>query len=152
MKGKTPLILMEQMIMLLVFAFAAALCLKAFVLSDVDSRQLEEKDRAILLTQSAAETIRSCGGDIDHALSGTALVLGGSYAQGSWELSYDEQWNPAQEGGIYRLSARPVASDIDGLCKACVEMTEEGETGEAEVLFSLQIAWQEVSTGEQQEQ
>lgn len=149
MKGKTPLVLMEQMIMLLVFAFAAALCLKAFVLSDADSRQWEVKDKAILLTQSAAETIRSCGGDIDHALSSAALVLGGSYTQGSWELAYDGQWNPTQEDGVYRLSARPVNSDIAGLCRACVEMTKEGNAQEAEVLFSLQIAWQEVSASEQ---
>ena len=31
MKHKPPLILMEQMVMLLVFAMAAALCLQAFV-------------------------------------------------------------------------------------------------------------------------
>ena len=34
MRSKAPLLLMEQMVMLLVFALAAALCLQAFVKSD----------------------------------------------------------------------------------------------------------------------
>ena len=39
MKSKAPLALMEQMVMLLVFALAAALCLQAFVQSDRLSRE-----------------------------------------------------------------------------------------------------------------
>ena len=39
MKSRAPLALMEQMVMLLVFALAAALCLQAFVRSDNISRQ-----------------------------------------------------------------------------------------------------------------
>ena len=34
MKSKAPLALMEQMVMILVFALAAALCLQAFVKSE----------------------------------------------------------------------------------------------------------------------
>ena len=34
MRSKAPLVMMEQMVMLLVFALAAALCLQAFVRSD----------------------------------------------------------------------------------------------------------------------
>ena len=35
MRSKTPLALMEQMVMVLVFALAAALCLQVFVVSDL---------------------------------------------------------------------------------------------------------------------
>ena len=37
MRSKAPLLLMEQMVMLLVFALAAALCVQAFVKSDAIS-------------------------------------------------------------------------------------------------------------------
>ena len=39
MRSKAPLALMEQMVMVLVFALAAALCLQAFALADRISRQ-----------------------------------------------------------------------------------------------------------------
>ena len=58
MKSKAPLALMEQMVMLLVFALAAALCLQAFVQSDRLSRESEARDHAAVLCQSVAETIR----------------------------------------------------------------------------------------------
>ena len=45
MRSKAPLVMMEQMVMLLVFALAAALCLQAFVKSDQLSQQGEVRDR-----------------------------------------------------------------------------------------------------------
>ena len=62
MKSKIPLILMEQMVMLLVFALAAALCLQAFVKSDQMSGRSHDRDRAVTLVQEMAETVRHCGG------------------------------------------------------------------------------------------
>ena len=67
MKSKAPLSLMEQMVMLLVFALAAALCLQAFVKSDRISRESEARDRAALLCQSVAEAVRHNGGDLGAA-------------------------------------------------------------------------------------
>ena len=52
MKSKAPLLLMEQMVMLLVFALAAALCLQAFVRSEAMSRESEARDHAAVLCQS----------------------------------------------------------------------------------------------------
>ena len=68
MKSKAPLLLMEQMIMLLVFALAAALCLQAFVRSDEMSRQSEDRDRAVTLCQSAAEAVRHSRGDLEKTM------------------------------------------------------------------------------------
>ena len=42
MRSKAPLVLIEQMVMLLVFALASALCLQAFVKSDAISVRGEE--------------------------------------------------------------------------------------------------------------
>ena len=55
MKSKAPLSLMEQLIMLLVFALAAALCLQVFVLSAQISRRCKATDHAVTAAQNAAE-------------------------------------------------------------------------------------------------
>ena len=58
-RSKTPLALMEQMVMVLVFALAAALCVQVFVLSDRTSRYGKARDRALMEAQSAAEALKS---------------------------------------------------------------------------------------------
>lgn len=73
MKNKAPLALMEQLVMLLVFALAAALCLQAFVMADQMSGRNARKDAAILCVQDAAETVKACRGDLHAAQK----ILGG---------------------------------------------------------------------------
>ena len=48
MRSKTPLAMMEQLLMLLVFALAALVCLQVFVFSGQTSRRNEARDRAVL--------------------------------------------------------------------------------------------------------
>ena len=74
MKSKAPLSLMEQLIMLLVFALAAALCLQVFVLSGKVSRSSETKSHAVTAVQNAAEVTKSCRGDFESI----SAILGGS--------------------------------------------------------------------------
>ena len=54
MRTKSPLALMEQLVMVLVFALAAALCLQVFVLADKTSRHNADVDNAVLLAQNTA--------------------------------------------------------------------------------------------------
>ena len=63
MRSKAPLVLMEQLVMVLVFALAAALCVQVFVLSDQTSRNYAARDRAAVAAQNAAEQLKGCGGD-----------------------------------------------------------------------------------------
>lgn len=142
MNSKAPLALIEQMVMLLVFALAAALCLQAFVKSDAISRRSEERDRAAVLVQTAAEAIQFCGGDACDAFAGAAELLGGQYEQGLLWMDYDEHWNPG--GDAYRLEAQGVLSDLPGLREAIVRVVNSG----GEEIFLIQIAWQgEVNSG-----
>ena len=60
MRSKSPLALMEQLVMVLVFALAAALCVQAFVLADGRSQQTVDRDHALLEAQNVAETLKSC--------------------------------------------------------------------------------------------
>ena len=64
MRSKAPLALMEQMIMVLVFALAAALCLRVFVSADSSSQQRELRDRALTEGQSMAELTKANSGNL----------------------------------------------------------------------------------------
>lgn len=55
MKNKASLQLMEQLIMILVFAVAAALCLQVFAKSAEISRQTACQDEAVQTARNAAE-------------------------------------------------------------------------------------------------
>lgn len=61
MRSKSPLTLIELVIMIAVFALAAALCLQAFVWADLKSDANQQRDRALLAAQTAAEQIKEAG-------------------------------------------------------------------------------------------
>lgn len=59
MRSKSPLTLIELIIMIAIFALAAALCLRAFVWADLKSADNQSRDRAVIIAQSAAEEIKA---------------------------------------------------------------------------------------------
>ena len=67
MKSKSPLTLIEQMIMLLVFAIAAAVCIRAFVWADTKSKYNSNRSHALVALQSTAEMIKNENGDFESA-------------------------------------------------------------------------------------
>ncbi|MCI9351719.1 MAG: hypothetical protein HFF58_00525 [Lawsonibacter sp.] len=147
MKHKPPLILMEQMVMLLVFALAAALCLQAFVKSDGLSKDSEVRDRAVTLCQNAAETLRHFGGDMGNAQVKAAEKLGYQCYQGLLFQEFDEDWNPVEEG-VYRLESGGVPTEVPGLWKAKVYVVTGYHVGqEPKVIFELEVAWQQEVSG-----
>ena len=137
MRSKTPLALMEQVVMVLVFALAAALCLQVFAVSNQVSRRNEAMDRAVLEAQNAAEAIKAAGNI--HILQ---EAMGAQTMDGKLvTVCYDEYWNSSSAGTAYRLTVRETPSHIPGLCSA--EITVDRGNGEAP-LFSITVAWQEV--------
>ena len=137
MRNKAPLALMEQLVMLLVFALAAALCLKVFVLSDQLSRRCEERDRAVVVAQNAAETMKICKGNVIDCSE-----ISGGFADGSaWKIGYDLDWQQtALDQAAYQVLVVPVASatKLLGTAEVCAQ------TIEGELLFQLTVSWQEV--------
>ena len=141
MRNKAPLALMEQMVMLLVFALAAALCLQAFVQSDRLSRESAARDRAITLCQNAAELVRHGGGD----LAAAAEKLGGACIGDELCAGYDKDWTASDvQSCTYRLTVRPVDSGVEGLGRARISVVEEASENR---LFELETAWQEDING-----
>ena len=141
MRSKTPLVLMEQMIMLLVFALAAALCLQAFVKSDQLSQASEAQDRALQAAQNAAEVVRACGGDMEQA----ANLLEAQHHDGaSLQIDYDSSWRLAEDSMHYTLGVALQNGGVPGLGQAQIWVRDE--SGEEELL-RFDIAWQkEVGT------
>ena len=127
--------LMEQLVMVLVFALAAALCVQVFVLSDRTSRRNEARDRAVLAAQNAAEEVKSVRGDFAQA----AALYGGTWNGQLWGRSYDADW--ARDGDDYHVLVTPADSG-DALLGAA-EVTVY--TAEGDLLFTLSVAWQEVA-------
>ena len=68
MKSRAPLVMMEQLVMVLVFALAAAVCVRIFALSDRLSLENETRDRAVTAVQNAAETLKACRGNYGERL------------------------------------------------------------------------------------
>ena len=69
MKRKSSLLLMEQLIMVLTFALAAALCLGAFAGAGNLSQKARDLDTAVILAQNAAEVLKESRGDTSRAQS-----------------------------------------------------------------------------------
>ena len=124
MKNKASLVLLEQLIMILVFALAAAICLQIFVKADSISQETARLGQAQMLAQNAAETVKAADGDLTQA----AAVLGGNADNTVLTL--------ASEDLFLTVSKLPAAN---GLGKADVTVTCEDA-----ILIAFTIGWQEV--------
>ena len=138
MRSKTPLALMEQVIMVLVFALAAALCLHAFVLADRISRECEERDRAVLAVQTVAEILKDSRGDYaeserlaEAALDNADILF---YHSDRWE-------DAAPASDALCISILPIATESELLGSA--EVAARDSNGD--VIIALSVSWQEVS-------
>ena len=155
MRNRAFLPLMEQAIMILVFALAAALCLRTFVWADGYSARQQARDQAVTVAQNAAETLKAIGrrdgGDMGHTLTQAVHQAGGEASQGIWYICYDENWNQTTDRNkeVYRLCAQGEPAPAEGMWQAriWVDVLEEIRVGGtySGPLFSLTVAWQEVA-------
>lgn len=135
MKKKSTLSLMELAVMVMIFALAAVLCLRAFVWADTNSRSGEERDRAALCAQSAAEVMKSCRGDADAVCKELGAVQDGE----DIFAYYDSDWNVTSAPDTYELKIGREDSGEELLGQANISVSsDKGE------LFGLTVCWQEV--------
>lgn len=125
MKNKASLVLIEQLIMTLVFALAAAVCLQIFVKADSISRQTERLGQAQVLAQNGAEAIKAADGDLAQA----AKHLG---------ASLDEQTLLLEKEDLV-LTVSVIPSSVAGLGQAQITVSYEDVP-----LLELVTGWQEV--------
>lgn len=137
MRNRAPLALMEQVIMILVFAIAAALCLRAFVWAEERSVENAQRDQAMIRLETAAEVLKSVRGDMEEA-----SAYFGAEEKGCWRIHYDENWTEVSEGGEYILTAELAETNNPLLGGAFLRVTG----AEGKHLGALTVAWQEVES------
>lgn len=126
MKNKAPLALIEQIIMLLVLAVAAVLCLQAFLWADRQADLNSRADYALQQMQNTAEALKAAEGDLNAA----AEVAGGSVENGVWLQSFEGFQIKVipQESGNALLGMASITAETDG-----------------DALGKLTVCWQEVT-------
>lgn len=141
-RGKAPLMLMEQVVMILVFALAAALCMQAFVTASLLSGKSVQEDHGANISQSIAEVIKEEHGDLESA----GKILKGSYSDEKLVLYFDKDWNQVSEKGSAEYTAEAWVTEkgeyFSGATIQVLDMDEKEE------IFSLNVGWQEVEGNE----
>lgn len=99
-QSKTPLFLMEVVIMLLVFSISASICLKVFAEGKRISEESYQLDKACMETQKAAEYWQSSKGDIAQ----TGRLLQAKVTGDTLELYFDSDWKPVQKNAVFTLT------------------------------------------------
>ena len=134
-KSKAPLNLMEQVVMILVFAFAAALCVQAFVVTDGMSKEAYARDKAAVISQMVAETVKSQNGDKEQS----ALLLEGTVTETGILVGYTEAWETCSEEAATYCAELMIKESDAYLSKGEVTVRE---TKTQKVIFSLPVSWQ----------
>lgn len=137
MRSKAPLVMMEQVIMVLVFALTAALCLQMFVLSEKISKTTEAGDHAVEEAQNAAETIKAVG------LTVYIQEQQAEQTEEGYRISFDAAWNATSgsEAAAYYMDICPENSDNGYLWRMEIIVAKADGTE----LFRIPVAGQEVA-------
>ncbi len=125
-RGKTPLSLMEQVVMVLVFAIAAAICVQAFVLARKMSLEAVETDHALNVCQNMAEEVKASHGKISTPV-----------------MTYDDNWVDNVENYTYK-----VEFIVDKTNRTYSEGTVTVTKNDKEEIYRLPVCWQEVTANE----
>lgn len=94
--SRTTLFLMEQLIVILIFAICAAVCVKIFVGSYTMVSDSRDKKNSLIVAESGAECYKALGGDADKIamyLDGTAT---GSDEDGVITVYYNKSWQACE--------------------------------------------------------
>lgn len=113
--------LLEQILMIAVFALVAAVCVSGFSKAYHISQQTHRKDQAVILAQNLAEELKS------------GLIP----ADGT--VFYDDALQLTTEAAAaYVATVTPIPTDVAGLGGACIRIHCEDTH-----LYTLTVHWQE---------
>lgn len=128
MKSKTPLVLIEQTIMILIFAVSAAVCLRVFAYSENMSRAMEIRDRAFVHAANTAEVLKNVHGDIGRA----SEIL---HAENDGRIM---KYSDEDESYEFIVVSEKTESGTDKLGRATITVFCEGSEA-----AGLEVCWQE---------
>lgn len=134
MRNKAFLPLMEQILMIAVFAIAAAVCLHGFAMANSISKERSNLDAAVYLAQDTCEILKHTGGDMEKA----AGLTGGTADGDTLVIYYDQNKNTTDaDSAVYEVVSHRTQAQ-NGIGQAQVLVSTNGKD-----LFSLTVAWQE---------
>lgn len=91
-RSRSTLFLLEQLLVVLIFALCAAACVKIFVSAYTTAEDAREMSQALLVAKSGAECYKASAGDGDRI----AKALGGDVSHNNGVdhvvVYYDEEW------------------------------------------------------------
>ena len=103
--SKSTLFLMEQLIVILIFSFCAAICVKIFVVSFMVVSDVNDTTNALRIAQNGAECYKAVSGDAEYAAS----ILNGGVSvskddSGNSVVYYNENWAACEKAeAVYIL-------------------------------------------------
>lgn len=103
--SKTPLFLMELIIMLFIFSVAAAISLRVFAEAKNIATESQALDFATIECQKAAELWKNNKGDLEQ----TAQQMDGIQTDHGFWVWYDKNWQKTDQQSTYSLHLSPEA-------------------------------------------
>ena len=124
----SKLFLTELMLSIFLFSVITAVCVQLFAESYTMSRRSENLTQAV----NAAANVAECYNvwDLEQE-SWSAFFPHGSWNGETWQLFYDETWQPCEENGQYLLEMKLVKEDV--FLKAHITVTDN----QGDELYSL---------------
>jgi len=127
MRNRVLLVLMEQLIMILVFSVACAICLNAFVFSWKTSKASEVKYEAAFIAQNVAEEIKATDGNILNDWDNKNGIFYKEYIENNRQYMVEVEFDEA----FYSFNK-----------------TELKVFLKEEEIFAISVAWQEAAKNE----
>ena len=136
-RSRSALFLMEQLIVIAVFAICASACVKIFVNSYSTAVNTKDINNALLIAESGAECFKAVGGDVFEI----ADVLSGSVMDGTdaVEVYYNKEYRVCPEDSavyVMRLDGR-YAEDLEALKFGDISVRKI--TGEEIIAFTAAV-------------
>ena len=141
-RSRSTLFLMEQLIVIAVFAICAAACVSILTASYLMARDTRDMSNAVLAAESAAESYKAFSGDLGK----TAELLEGLIVSYSGEdaglvVYYDNHWRPTHIATdaeyILRLTGEP--PQVGASVLRLGELSVERITGEEILSFPVAV-------------
>jgi len=139
-RSRSTLFLIEQLIVVAVFAICAAACVRILTSAYYTARESRDVNNAIHVAESGAESYKAAAGDLDK----TARILGGKTANIDGAavalIFYDSKWSVCAENepdAQYVLRMTSAGRDSRSPFLSSGELTVERLGGETLLTFTI---------------
>ena len=132
---KTSLLLMEIIIMLLLFVFCAAICLRLFAFAHIIAYSSRDLTNASLAATSVAECYKAAQGNLDI----TSREVGGLWQRDTVLIEYDDEWHYTNQTSLSAYTLTLCEISETGLESSGVALIKVSKRGVSEPLFAMEV-------------